>query len=155
MVFSSPISTAAGVSEASAILTRIRVCRGLVYKMEVDFPPGSQGLLHIQIYDGSYQVLPASPGKSLVGDNRLLSYDDLYLKQAAPYEFVVKTWNLDDTYQHSVQIRIAMALSEAFMSRYMPSIQWEKFASTLRRAQGEEKKERERLVSESIKKVGG
>lgn len=131
MVYSVSISTDADTSEVDAIRTVLRVGKGLVWRIEAEFPPGCAGLAHLKIMDGGYQVFPASPGQSFASDGTVISFDDLYLKDSAPYQFDVLTWNLDEYYSHTLQIRIGMASSEAFMSRYMPSVSWEKFNKSM------------------------
>jgi len=96
MIYGTGITTAAGGSKATATRTILRLTKGLIWLMEVDFPPGCVGLVHVQIFDGNYQLLPASPDKDLSGDGRLLRYDDLYLKEAAPFEVSIVTWNEDE-----------------------------------------------------------
>ncbi|GAG09185.1 unnamed protein product, partial [marine sediment metagenome] len=68
--------------------------------------------------------------------------------QAAPFEFIVKTWNLDETWPHTINVRVGMASSEAFMSRYMPSITWEKFQAVLAKAAIQQEYEKARAISE-------
>uniref|UniRef100_A0A6M3IG83 Uncharacterized protein n=2 Tax=viral metagenome TaxID=1070528 RepID=A0A6M3IG83_9ZZZZ len=99
--------------------------------IEVDFPPGCCGLLHVQIFDGLYQVLPASPGESLNGDSSTLYFDDLYFKTRAPFELTIRTWNNDDLWEHTTQVRIGVAVTRAEMSRYIPAMAYEDFEKLL------------------------
>jgi len=128
MIYATGITTAANGSKADPYRTVLRVNKGLIWFVEVDFPPGCMGLVNVQIFDGSYQLLPASPDKALCGDGVLLKYDDLYLKEAAPFELTIVTWNEDDLWDHTIQVRIGMASTRLFMARYLPSIGWEGFA---------------------------
>ncbi len=146
MIYSATIKTEANTAKVDTVNTVIRITKGLVWLVEVEFPAGCSGLAHIQIFDGKYQLFPASPGDSLHSDGAVLSFDDLYLKQAAPFQFVIKTWNLDETHPHTLQVRIGFASSEVFMSRYMPSVTWDKFNESLKLAA----QEQERLRQEQI-----
>ena len=151
MVFSVSITTTSATAKTGAKRTFLKVSKGLVYRMEVEFPPGCCGLLHCQVFDGSYQLYPASPDDSFHSDARVIGFDDLYLKSGAPFEFVVKTWNLDDTWDHTIQVRIGMASSEAFMSRYMPSISWEKFSKVLASAAIDQELMKQRAIEDFSK----
>ena len=148
MIYSVSITTTANTAKTEATKTVIKLCKGLVYKFEVEFPPGCCGLLHCQIFDGNYQLYPTSANDSFHSDARVIGFDDLYLKQAAPFEFVIKTWNLDVTNEHTIQVRLGMASSEAFMSRYMPSISWEKFQEVLSKAAIEQEVQKQRSIDE-------
>ncbi|MBA7471395.1 hypothetical protein ES707_06701 [subsurface metagenome] len=140
--------------ETNPIKRILEINKGLIWRIEAEYPAGCCGLVHLQIFDGSYQLFPATPGESLRGDAVTVSYDDLYLKTAAPFELTLKAWNEDETYPHTIQVRIGMATSEAFMSRYMPSISWEKFQGTIEAAAVEQEKVKQEQL-EKIKQIPG
>jgi len=155
MIYTASIDTVKDTAKAAAQVTRLSVAKGLVYRFEVEFPPGCCGLLHCQVFDGSYQVYPTSRDDSFHSDARNISFDDSYLKTAAPFEFTIKTWNLDETWDHNIQVRIAMASSEAFMSRYMPSISWNKFQSVLAKAALEQETMKKVVIEQITKELEG
>lgn len=154
MVYSETITVTANRAKVDAVDTSLKVTKGLVWKIEVDFPPGCCGLTHVQVFDGSYQLFPASPGDSLHGDGAVIAFDDSYLKDAAPFSFIVKTWNLDTIWDHTIQVRIGMASAEAFMSRYMPSITWEKFQQVMAQTAVQQEYERVRQIEQLAKELG-
>lgn len=131
MIYTATITTPANTAKADAIETELIIDKGLIWLIEVEFPAGCCGLCQVQIFDCNYQMFPATPGEALRGDNVNARYDDLYLKQAEPYKLRILTWNTDETYQHTLQVRVGLATSQAFMSRYMPSISWDKFSEAL------------------------
>ena len=131
MIYTSSITTEAATAEGSIPDVTIKITPGLIWLFEVDFPPGCCGLLHVQIFDGSYQVMPATPGESLHGEAVTLRFDDLYLKQAAPFELKIRTWNDDATWLHATQVRIGVASTKAEMSRYMPAFAFDDFEKLL------------------------
>ena len=155
MIYSTSITTANSKSKASATRTKLKITKGLIWLLEVDFPPGCVGLVHVQIFDGSYQILPASPDKTLSGDGRLLRYDDLYLKSAAPFELTIVTWNEDELWDHNIQIRIGLASTRLFMARYLPTIGWEDFAAQMGEVQKDQAKGKAEQVIELVKLTGG
>jgi len=110
------------------------VAKGLVYRVEIEFPPGCSGLLSVKIFDGGYQVWPSNRDGAFRSDGCTIAFDDSYLKQAAPFEFRIETENIDNSWSHTINVRLGMASNEAFMSRYMPSISWEKFQVVLAKA---------------------
>lgn len=149
MIYVSTITTPANTAQTSAIETDMILTKGLIYMIEVEFPAGCSGFTKVQILDGNYQLFPATPGEYMRGDNVTARYDDSYLKFTAPYKLKIITWNEDDTYPHTVQIRVGMASSEAFMARFMPSITWDKFAEALAQAQQQQEKQ----VNEAIQNL--
>lgn len=155
MIYSASILTEANTAKIDAKKTVIKVTKGLLWLIEIEYPSGCCGLVHAQIFDGSYQLFPASPGDSLHSEGAVVSYDDLYIKDAAPFEFVVKTWNLDETWSHTLQIRLGFASSEAFMSRYMPSLSWDKFNKTMQQAAIDQERIRQEQIAQLTKEIGG
>ena len=153
MIYTATITTDANTAEVDAKETVLRVGKGLVWRIEVEFPPGCAGLAHLKMHDGGYQVFPATPGESFASDGTVIGFDDLYLKDSAPYEFKITTWNVDEAWDHTLQVRVAMASSEAFMSRYMPSISWDKFNKVMENAaksQDAEKKAQMAILTEEL-----
>ena len=154
MIYSASITYDKGKSEATLTRTILRTGSGLVWRLEVEFPPGCAGLVHIRIMDGGYQMFPASPGETFSSDGSVIGFDDLYLKSSEPFEFTIEGWNEDTAWDHNINVRLAMASSEAFMSRYMPSLQWEKFAEIMSQASLQQEYERQRQLAQIQEELG-
>jgi hypothetical protein len=123
MLYVATITTLANTPELSPLSTFIHVTAGLVYHVEFFFPPGSAGLLHFQLLDGAFPLFPSTPRESLIGDNNLLSYDDMYMKGEPVYTFEARTWNLDTEYDHLLQVRIGMVSKDEYIARFSPLMQ--------------------------------
>jgi len=121
MIYTANITTPVRVPGAVWEKTVLHVTKGLVYKVEFYFPPGSAGLMGVAVFDGLYQVWPSSVGEYFVGEDQLISFDDMYLKESAPYELQIETYNLDDTHAHFVSVRIGLVSSEVFLARFLPT----------------------------------
>lgn len=151
MIYSIDISTLKQKAYVDRKLTRMNVTKGLVYKVEVFYPPGSHGRLHCFIMDGGYQVWPSSPGQTFTGDNVTISFDDIYLKSSAPYLFDIFTFNLDDTYEHALTVRIGLVSADIFMARFLPTIAYDILTKRLMEIETEQRQEQERILAEAIK----
>lgn len=147
MIYAYDITTEITDTEDSPKWTRLKVTKGLVYQVEIEFPPGPLGLLHVSIFDAGHQVWPSNPDFDFHGDNGMIVFPDTYLKMVEPYEFMARTWNEDDTYQHQIHIRIGMASNEVFMARYLPSISFEKMLEVMKQVQSEQEAEREAIMA--------
>jgi len=155
MIYTSTIITPAGTAEKSIRDVTLKITSGLIWLMEVDFPPGGCGLLHVQVFDGSYQVLPATPGESLHGDAVVMKFDDLYFKKAAPFELMIRTWNEDDTWDHATQVRFGVASTRAEMSRYMPAFAWEDFEKLMAEMLVSQQSLRQAQLEAAAREIGG
>lgn len=121
MIYTANITTPSETAVTALKRTTITVTKGLVYKVEFYFPSGSKGLMGVAVFDGLYQVWPSSPGEFFVGESQLISFDDMYLKKSPPYNFTCFTYNLDDTHDHLVAVRIGLVSQEVFLARFMPT----------------------------------
>lgn len=138
MIYSANITTLKDTFQASPKKTTLKLTKGLVYKLEVDFPSGSAGLMGVAIFDGGLQVWPSNVGQWFTGDNTKLSFEDVYLKEAAPFLFTIWTYNEDDTYNHLVIVRIGLVSNKVFMARFLPHLSYEFFEDMLVRLQKEQ-----------------
>jgi len=121
MIYSKYVNTLKLGDETLPKQSVLKVTNGLVYKVEVDFPPGPTGLLKVQIFDGGHQVWPSSSGESFSTDGYCISFDDTFLKLVAPFQFDIYTWNEDTIHSHGVTVRIGMVSSELYMARFLPT----------------------------------
>lgn len=121
MIYSANITTAKDTAVTALKRTSITVTSGLVYKVEFNFPPGSAGLMGVAVFDGLYQVWPSTVGEYFIGENQLISFDDMYLKENPPFQFQCFTYNLDDTHSHLISVRIGLVSQEVFLARFMPT----------------------------------
>lgn len=158
MIYGGVISTPANTAASSPLRTKVSVTAGLLYHAKIVFPPGPSGLLHVQVFDGSYQLFPTTLGQSFVGDNLLLQFDELYFKEIEPYFLDVLTWNLDDTYAHEVQVMLSLASREEYIARYLPGMQTDALVQAMAAQEAvKEKVRRDRVAAfvETLPTEGG
>lgn len=131
MIYTANITTPSNTAQTDLKHTVLHVTTGLVYKVEVYFPPGSAGLMGVAIFDGLFQVWPSTVGVFFIGDNLLISYDDLYLKEAAPYQFDIYTYNEDTVYDHLAIVKLGLVSKEVFRARFLPYEAYDYFTRLL------------------------
>ena len=149
MIYTANITTAAGTLQAAPKRTTLQVTKGLVYRVEFYYPPGSLGLMGVAVLDGLYQCWPSNPAEFFISDNETIGFDDLLIKEAAPFEFTVLTYNEDDTFDHFVAVRVGLVSKEVYLARFMPTKSYEYLADLLLRL-ATERKELEMLQRELI-----
>ena len=109
MLYQKTISTPKNTSLLAAKHTTLNVVQGVITLLDVLFPEGSCGLLYVTIVDEGYQVYPETPGEALSGNGVHFTLPDAYLIKSPSRLLDVYTYNLDDTYDHSVIIKIICA----------------------------------------------
>lgn len=121
MIYTANITTAKNTAKTSLKKTKMRVTKGLVYKVEFYFPTGSAGLMGVAVFDGLYQVWPSTVGEFFIGEDQIISFDDMYMKERAPFELQCYSYNADTEHEHFVSVRIGLVSSEVFLARFMPT----------------------------------
>lgn len=133
MIYTANITTDAKTWQTNLKRTRIKVTKGLVYKFELYFPAGSAGLMGVAVFDGLYQVWPSTVGTFFLGEDHLISFPDMYLMEAAPFEFQVYTYNVDTEHNHFASVRIGLVSNEVFLTRFLPTRSHEYLAELLKK----------------------
>lgn len=151
MIYQSTITISPNTFKASPLVTDLFVTKGLVYFIEVFIPPGVSGLAGLRVFDASHQVWPSTEEEWFVGDDLLLNYSDLYLKEEAPFVFRVEACNEDETYEHTLTFRIGMVSKRAYQARFLPTLEMEMYEETLNRIRQEQEEEAKRQKSEIFK----
>ena len=142
MIYTADISTLENTFKVDAKPTVLKVTKGLVYRVEVEFALNCAGLAYCVICDGTHQVWPSNPGTWFRGDGSIIGFDDTYLKLIEPFQFDIYTYNLDDTYPHTIIIRIGMVSKDVFMARFLPSYSWKYYKKMLDEMREEEERRR-------------
>lgn len=151
MIYLADILTPANTSVINPLVTRLPVTKGLIYHIRVYMPHGAMGLHGGAIYDGSYQIWPSTQGTFFRGDGLDMDFDDLYIKNIAPYELQIKTWNLDDTYEHLIMLYISLVSNEAFISRFMPGESYDKMLQVITDMTEKQEVEKAEIIKNAFK----
>jgi len=148
MIYTANILIPAGRKATAPTIERIKVIKGLVYKIEIAFPPGPEGTAHVVINDGGLQVWPSTPGIDFASDDYTISFDDTYLKTDDPLEFQVYGYNTDESNPHTIQVRIGMVAKDIFIARFLPTMTYDYMMQKLKEMEQEERKKATKMLKE-------
>lgn len=96
--------------------TELQLTAGILHSVWIEFPPGCAGLAHVQIKQPEANFLPSNPDGSFAGDScviPIVEYKELISGGDLLKAFA---WNLDDTYPHTVTIRMGVLLEEQLVA---------------------------------------
>lgn len=102
------ITTPANTPKENPKETIAKLVRGVIHRVEIMFPPGPSGLLHVQIWRGGHQIYPSVTGQSFASDNETIAFNDFYELKHHPTYLRIITWNEDELYSHMVRVRIGV-----------------------------------------------
>lgn len=112
MFYDFAITVAANTTEANPTWQTMKLTKGVVHRVEVQFPIGCRALAHCVIMHGGHQFLPTNPDGNFASDGYVIPIDEHYELKAAPYSLRAKCWNEDDTYQHVITVRVGVLAKE-------------------------------------------
>ena len=108
MFYVFPLTIPASTPETAKQITTLELARGTVKRVNVEFPAGHVGLTHLFLRRGLYQVWPSNPEANFKSSNETIAWEDDYKLDTQPYHFVAYAWNEDDTYEHTITVRLEL-----------------------------------------------
>lgn len=108
MFFTFPITIFANTPSTAKLKTILPLTRGIITRINVEFPAGHVGLTHIGINRGLNQVWPTNPDATLKSSNETIVWEEDYSLDLEPFQLEAYAWNEDDTYDHTITVRIEL-----------------------------------------------
>jgi hypothetical protein len=96
--------------------TGLQLTAGIVHSVWIVFPPGCAGLAHVQIKQPEATFLPSNPEGSFAGDSCVIPIVEYKPLIQGGDMLKAFCWNLDDTYPHTVTIRLGVLLEEQLVA---------------------------------------
>jgi len=103
------IITPKNTSITSYIETEIILPIGRINKLWIEFPKGCSGLVGFQVWRNPRQIFPIPAGQWMLGDGYIIPLAFTHIIETEPYKLSVRSYNLDDTYQHRIMIVMEMS----------------------------------------------
>ena len=116
MIYRFAITTAITYSATNKLKTILPLARGVIHQIEIFFPPGPTGLLHIHLNRGLHQVWPSNSEEAFAADNNIIAFREHFEIIDRPFQLEAYTWNDDDTHGHLAIIRVGV-LARKFILR--------------------------------------
>lgn len=105
------VATPANTAEADAIETELKLTAGTITQVWMMHPEGCHGLAYASIWKEGHQLYPNNPEEAYHGNDVPMIWDDNH-ELETPALLRLKTWNVDETYQHKVYVRITILRPE-------------------------------------------
>lgn len=106
MVYRVEITIPAETPSTSPAETSMTLCEGTITRSSILFPAGCAGLAYVQIWLGGFQLVPWTRGNWIRGDDHQITVDVGQNVGPAPRLLIVKGYNLDETYPHTIAVSV-------------------------------------------------
>ena len=102
----------ANTAKADARETKIRVHGGILHSIILTIPPGSKNLVHTQLREGSYYILPRNEDEDIEGEHLSVNYREWYKMQASLNTLTMRCWNVDTAKPQKVRMLLGVLPKE-------------------------------------------
>jgi hypothetical protein len=82
--------------------------RGIIHRVEVQFPIGTRATVHCQVKRALHQVWPKNPQGDFSSDGYTIAWDDFYPLETVPYQLEAVLWSTADTYSYDIVLRFGI-----------------------------------------------
>jgi len=120
MIYSFSITTPANTPAANRQKTELKLTTGVIHQIDFVFPPGCAGLAFISVNDGLHQVWPTNPSQKFHTDGETISFEEFYKLIREPFILDAFTYNLDDTYDHEIIVRVGILKESEIQGVWLP-----------------------------------
>ena len=108
MIFVEALTIPANTPKTAPIIATIPIIQGTITLVSVQFPPGVNALAHVKVLWGLYQLFPSNEQGDFATGGETVVWDETIDITTEPLQLVMQGWNLDDTYDHTITLRVVM-----------------------------------------------
>jgi len=116
MLFEYPLTVPADTPEAEPEPLECPLAAGTVTRVDVQFPAGCSGMVHVSIWRSDHQVWPVNLDGDIAGEDAIVSWPESYDLDDDPFGFEVRGWSPGTTYDHVITFRFALLSLEEVQS---------------------------------------
>ena len=108
MYYVKAITITAGTTEAAPVEETLKVTKGIIHRVEVEFYPGPRRYASVRILFHDHQVWPTNPDTAFSTDGYTIAFDEYLDVSSAPLDLIIQGYAPDADYNHVVTIRIGL-----------------------------------------------
>ena len=105
MYYSFDLTVPASTAETAPLVDEVELVPGTVTRVELQFPRGCVGLVHVTINRELHQLWPSNPDGNIAGNDARISWSEDHPFTEVPYTLQLWGWNTDDTFPHTITFR--------------------------------------------------
>lgn len=100
--------------------TVMKLCRGIVHKIEIQFPAGCAGVARCTINDALHQVWPTNGNSFFASDGYVIAFEENHEILTKPYTLDLWCWNISTAYTHEITVNIGILPKKALVHYIVP-----------------------------------
>jgi hypothetical protein len=103
-----PVTVPKSTTQADPEVVEMSLDPGQIVQVEVGFPWGCGGLVHVQIWQAEHQVWPSNAGESFSWNDYNVVFPEAHDCVGPEEPWSIRAWNLDERHEHTIQVRIGI-----------------------------------------------
>lgn len=108
MFYDKAFTVPANTARSSPVETVLQLSHGVMHYLEIGFPAGCAALAHLVLLHQDHQLYPTNPEGSFAADYHIIPIRDYFELFYEPFALKLRGWNLDDSYPHTITVRIGI-----------------------------------------------
>ena len=112
MFYDFAITVPKDTTELAPVTQVMKLTKGVVTRVEVQFPNGCAGLAHCKLLHEESQKWPTPPSTSFASDGHAIVIDENFELNTEPFSLKAVCWNEDDTFSHTLYVRVGVLRCE-------------------------------------------
>jgi hypothetical protein len=112
MYYRYPVTVTKNTTASTKETTVMDLAAGQITQVEIGFPWGCAGLVHVQIYRSEHLMWPSNPGQSFAWNDYTVKFPENETSLGAPDEWTIRAWNEDVRHDHLIVVRIGILAPE-------------------------------------------
>ena len=107
------VTIPANTAATAPVEQHVDLVPGVIHRVELQFPRGCVGLVHVQVWQEFHQLFPTNPGADFATDGFIIAWNDAHELVDGQARLTLRAWNLDDTFPHTIPFRFAVLAAPA------------------------------------------
>ncbi len=113
------VTVPANTPSGAPMQSKVKLPKGVLTRIEYLFPSGQFCLTRVAVYYGLERISPHRYGDWLCGNGETIVDNLQYRLPEDPTELVIKAYNQDDTYDHTIYLRFEVQPEEAIVANVL------------------------------------
>ena len=112
MFYDFAVTIPAGRTENSPVEQTLKLTKGIIHRVEIEFPAGCKGYAHLVLLHEGHQLYPTNPDEDFNANGYTIPIDDYFPLDTAPYSLKAVGWSPDAEYDHTITVRVGILPEE-------------------------------------------
>ncbi len=106
MMFAQQLTVTKNTTSLTPVHMFMKLTRGVIHQIDVQFPPGCSDLVRVFLQREAHQIFPVTAGQTVGADTFVISGKMFQELNDHPLSVDVFAHNLDDTFDHTIEVRV-------------------------------------------------